>query len=53
VNSTLVGGGVAEMLTRLMPCCANWSRQPPGTLDGGPDFFEDQGAHNALHAVLA
>ncbi len=24
INSTSVGGGVAEILTRMIPCSANW-----------------------------
>ena len=51
VNSTLVGGGVAELLTRLIPLMrglgidAHWR-----VMDGAPDFFEvTKGFHNALH----
>ncbi len=51
VNSTAVGGGVAEMLNRLMPLMAelglaiSWD-----VLAGSQDFFEVTKAfHNALH----
>ena len=53
VNSTAVGGGVAEMLTRLLPLMTDvglaisWD-----VLAGGPDFFEVTKAfHNALHGA--
>src|SRR4051794_4443116 len=51
VNSTALGGGVAEMLNRLVPLLselevpAHW-----GVITGGNDFFEVTKAfHNALH----
>jgi trehalose synthase len=51
VNSTAVGGGVAEILTRLVPLAEDleipirWD-----VLTGGEDFFEVTKAfHNALH----
>jgi trehalose synthase len=51
VNSTSVGGGVAEMLNRLVPLlselgvAAHWD-----VITGGNDFFEVTKAfHNALH----
>jgi len=51
VNSTSVGGGVAEMLNRLVPLLselevpAHWD-----VITGGNDFFEVTKAfHNALH----
>src|ERR1700731_2676865 len=51
VNSTAVGGGVAEMLNRLVPLLAelevptHWD-----VITGGNDFFEVTKAfHNALH----
>ena len=51
VNSTAVGGGVAEILTRLLPLMrelgldARWQ-----VMEGGAEFFEVTKAfHNALH----
>jgi trehalose synthase len=51
VNSTAVGGGVAEILNRLLPLMrelglhARWH-----VMEGGPEFFEvTKGFHNALH----
>src|SRR5438045_9653125 len=51
VNSTALGGGVAEMLNRLVPLLselevpAHWD-----VITGGNDFFEVTKAfHNALH----
>ena len=51
VNSTAVGGGVAEILNRLIPLmnelevCTKWE-----VITGGNDFFEvTKGFHNALH----
>jgi trehalose synthase len=51
VNSTAVGGGVAEMLNRLVPLLdelevkTGWE-----VITGGNDFFEvTKGFHNALH----
>jgi trehalose synthase len=53
VNSTAVGGGVAEMLNRLVPLIselevpAHWD-----VITGGNDFFEITKAfHNALHGT--
>jgi trehalose synthase len=53
VNSTAVGGGVAEMLNRLVPLLselevpAHWD-----VITGGNDFFEITKAfHNALHGT--
>ena len=53
VNSTAVGGGVAEMLNRLVPLLcelevpARWD-----VITGGNDFFEITKAfHNALHGT--
>jgi len=51
INSTAVGGGVAEILNRLVPLALDlglgirWE-----VMDGGPDFFRVTKAfHNALH----
>jgi len=51
VNSTAVGGGVAEILNRLLPLMrelgldVRWQ-----VMEGGPEFFEVTKAfHNALH----
>src|SRR5262249_30557338 len=51
VNSTAVGGGVAEILNRLIPLMneleipTRWE-----VITGGNDFFEvTKGFHNALH----
>src|ERR1700726_2154563 len=53
VNSTAVGGGVAEMLNRLVPLLSelevptHWD-----VITGGNDFFEATKAfHNALHGT--
>src|SRR6267154_1141466 len=53
VNSTAVGGGVAEMLNRLVPLLSelevptHWE-----VITGGNDFFEVTKAfHNALHGT--
>src|SRR5438034_2057894 len=53
VNSTAVGGGVAEILTRLVPLAEEldlnikWE-----VMGGGEDFFEVTKAfHNALHGA--
>src|SRR5437879_3399395 len=51
VNSTAVGGGVAEMLNRLVPLL-NEMEVPTkwDVITGGNDFFEvTKGFHNALH----
>lgn len=51
VNSTAVGGGVAEMLNRIVPLLSEL--EVPTHWDvimGGNDFFEvTKGFHNALH----
>jgi len=51
VNSTAVGGGVAEILTRLLPLArelgldARWH-----VMEGGPEFYDiTKSFHNALH----
>jgi len=53
VNSTAVGGGVAEILTRLLPLAdelelnIQWD-----VMTGGEDFFEvTKSFHNALHGA--
>jgi len=53
VNSTAMGGGVAEILNRLIPLmqdvgvATRWE-----VITGGDDFFEvTKGFHNALHGV--
>jgi trehalose synthase len=53
VNSTAMGGGVAEMLNRLVPLLdelevkTGWE-----VITGGNDFFEvTKGFHNALHGA--
>src|SRR5579864_8722822 len=51
VNSTAVGGGVAEMLNRLVPLLSELEVQTHWeVITGGNDFFEVTKAfHNALH----
>ena len=51
VNSTAVGGGVAEILNRLVPLLNELSVQTQWrVITGGEDFFEiTKGFHNALH----
>lgn len=51
VNSTAVGGGVAEMLNRLIPLlCELEVPTKWEVITGGNDFFEvTKGFHNALH----
>lgn len=51
VNSTAVGGGVAEMLNRLVPLLSELEVQTHWeVITGGNDFFEITKAfHNALH----
>jgi trehalose synthase len=51
VNSTSVGGGVAEMLNRLFPLMAELGLTASwDVLAGGPEFFEvTKSFHNALH----
>jgi trehalose synthase len=53
INSTAVGGGVAEILTRLLPLAEEldlamrWN-----VMTGGEDFFEvTKSFHNALHGA--
>ena len=51
VNSTAVGGGVAEILNRLVPLMQELGLVPRwDVITGGDDFFEITKAfHNALH----
>src|SRR3954471_19544918 len=51
VNSTAVGGGVAEILNRLIPLMQQLEVQTKWeVITGGNDFFEvTKGFHNALH----
>jgi trehalose synthase len=51
VNSTAVGGGVAEILNRLVPLALDLGLQIRWeVMDAGPDFFRVTKAfHNALH----
>jgi trehalose synthase len=51
VNSTAVGGGVAEMLNRLIPLLNEMEVHTKwDVITGGNDFFEvTKGFHNALH----
>jgi trehalose synthase len=51
INSTAVGGGVAEILNRLVPLLQELGLSPRwDVLTGGSDFFEITKAfHNALH----
>ncbi len=51
VNSTAVGGGVAEMLNRLIPLLTELGVPTQwDVITGGNDFFEvTKGFHNALH----
>jgi trehalose synthase len=51
VNSTAIGGGVAEMLNRVVPLMQELGLQPRwDVITGGQDFFEVTKAfHNALH----
>ena len=51
VNSTAMGGGVAEMLNRVVPLFQDLGLQPRwDVITGGQDFFEVTKAfHNALH----
>jgi trehalose synthase len=51
VNSTAVGGGVAELLARLLPLMREVGLEPRwDVIDGSPEFFEVTKAfHNALH----
>ncbi|MGH9661151.1 MAG: glycosyltransferase [Bryobacteraceae bacterium] len=51
VNSTTEGGGVAELLHRMLPLMRELGLDPRwDVLEGGPEFFEVTKAfHNALH----
>ena len=51
VNSTAVGGGVAEILARLLPLMRELGLEPRwDVMEGSPEFFEVTKAfHNALH----
>jgi trehalose synthase len=51
VNSTAMGGGVAEILNRLIPLMQELGLRPRwDVITGGEDFFEVTKAfHNALH----
>jgi len=51
VNSTAVGGGVAEILNRLVPLLNNLGISTQWeVIKGGEDFFEvTKKIHNALH----
>ncbi len=53
VNSTAVGGGVAEMLNRLVPLLSELEVSTQwDVITGGNDFFEITKAfHNALHGT--
>ncbi len=53
INSTAVGGGVAEILTRLLPLAEQFGLNIRwDVLTGGDDFFEVTKAfHNALHGA--
>jgi len=53
VNSTSVGGGVAEILTRLLPLAEECGLDVKwDVMTGGEDFFEVTKAfHNALHGA--
>src|ERR1700746_1897168 len=53
INSTAVGGGVAEILTRLVPLAEELDLKIRwDVMTGGEDFFEvTKGFHNALHGA--
>jgi len=53
VNSTAVGGGVAEILNRVIPLLEQLGMRPRWEiLEGNPQFFEVTKAfHNALHGA--
>lgn len=53
VNSTAVGGGVAEILNRLIPLLNELGLETKwDVITGGDDFFEvTKGFHNALHGM--
>ena len=54
VNSTAVGGGVAEILNRLLPLLRELGLDPKWqVMEGSPEFFDVTKAfHNALHGGL-
>lgn len=53
INSTAVGGGVAEILTRLLPLAEELGLDMQWhVMTGGEDFFEiTKSFHNALHGA--
>ena len=53
INSTAVGGGVAEILNRLVPLAEELELKIRwDVMTGGEDFFEvTKGFHNALHGA--
>jgi trehalose synthase len=53
INSTAVGGGVAEILNRLVPLAEELELNLKwDVMTGGEDFFEvTKGFHNALHGA--
>jgi trehalose synthase len=53
INSTAVGGGVAEILTRLLPLAEELDLAMQwNVMTGGEDFFEvTKSFHNALHGA--
>ena len=53
INSTAVGGGVAEILIRLLPLAEELGLNMKwDVMTGGEDFFEvTKGFHNALHGA--
>ena len=53
INSTAVGGGVAEILTRLLPLAEELDLNIKwDVITAGEDFFEvTKGFHNALHGA--
>jgi len=53
INSTSVGGGVAEILCRLLPLAEELELNMKwDVMTGGEDFFEvTKGFHNALHGA--
>lgn len=54
VNSTAVGGGVAEILNRMVPLCSELGIQIRwDVIKGGEDFFAvTKRIHNALHGKI-
>jgi trehalose synthase len=54
VNSTAVGGGVAEILNRMVPLCTELGIQMRwDVIKGGEDFFAvTKRIHNALHGRI-